>query len=85
MHGGDQLPPRATLEPADLVTPTEFAAKAGLSASTVRTWIERAEKIIGRKVEPLGNLGRWPAFDWNDLAALERTMRQRRQARATAA
>jgi hypothetical protein len=65
------MPPRPTLEPDDLVTPTQFARRTGLSASTVRTWIQRSSQMIGRKVEPLGPLGRWPAYDWNDLAALE--------------
>ena len=65
------MSPRPTLEPWDLVTPTRFAERTGLSASTVRTWIQRSQQMIGRRVEPLGNLGRWPAYDWNDLAALE--------------
>ena len=63
--------PRQTLEASDLVTPTQFARRCNLSASTVRTWIQRSEQMIGRKVEPLGQLGRWPAYDWVDLAALE--------------
>lgn len=65
------MPPRPTLEAGDLVTPTKFAGQTGLSASTVRTWIQRSPQMIGRRVEPLGLLGRWPAYDWNDLAALE--------------
>jgi hypothetical protein len=71
------MPPRATLEPGDLVTPTAFATLTGVPASTVRTWIQRSTEILGRKVEPLGTLGRWPAYDYNDLAALEAAMRLR--------
>jgi hypothetical protein len=69
------MAPRPTLDPSDLVTPTKFARQTGLSASTVRTWIQRSGQMIGRKVEPLGLLGRWPAYDWNDLAALEAAAR----------
>jgi hypothetical protein len=75
------MPPRPTLEPADLVTPARFAAQAGLSAPTVRVWIHRSERIIGRKVEPLGHLGPYEAYDWNDLAGLEREMRRRQRLR----
>lgn len=70
-------PPRATLEAGDLVTPTAFARRTGRPASTVRTWIQRSETIIGRKVSPLGDIGRWPVYDWNDLAALDAEMRRR--------
>jgi hypothetical protein len=76
---GVTMPPRPTLDATDLVTPTVFARRTSLCASTVRTWIQRSEQMIGRKVEPLGFLGRWPAFDWNDLAALERASHQRQQ------
>lgn len=75
--------PRPTLEAADLVTPTKFAEQTGLSASTVRTWIQRSEQMIGRKVSPLGNLGRWPAYDWVDLAALEVAARTKGSLQAT--
>lgn len=74
------MPPRPTLDATDLVTPSQFAKRTGLCASTVRTWIQRSEQMIGRKVEPLGSLGaNRPAFDWNDLAALERASHQRQQ------
>lgn len=81
-RGGGVVPPRPTLEAIDLVTPAAFARAARVPASTVRTWIQRAEQIIGRKVEPLGDLGRWPAYDWADLAALEAEMNRRKQERA---
>lgn len=73
-------PPRATLEPEDLVTPGRFAQVTGIPVNRVRVWIHRSETIIGRKVEPLGTLGRWPAYDWNDLAALDAEMRRRQRA-----
>jgi hypothetical protein len=77
--GGVTMHPRATLEPDDLVTPTSFGKQTRIPAATVRSWIHRSEDILGRKVEPLGSLGRWPAYDWNDLAALEAEMRRRHE------
>lgn len=71
------MPPRLTLEADDLVTPTAFARAIGAAPGTVRVWIHRSAEILGRKVEPLGTLGRWPAYDWNDLAALDAEMRRR--------
>jgi hypothetical protein len=82
---GVTMPPRATLEAGDLVTPTAFAGQTGVPASTVRVWIHRSERMIGRRVEPLGNLGRWPAYDWNDLAALEVAARAKGGLQAEAA
>src|SRR6185437_784273 len=78
------MPPRATLEPYDLVTPARGAQLLGVDPSTMRTWIQRAEQIVGRKVEPLGSLGRWPVYDFNDLAALDAEMRRRQQQRTAA-
>jgi hypothetical protein len=76
------MPLRATLEAADLVTPARFASQVpGLTANQVSTWIRRSEGILGRKVEPLGRLGPYETYDWNDLAALEREMHRRQQAR----
>lgn len=76
------MPPRPNLEATDLVTSARFADTAELPRPRVRKWIERSEQIIGRKVEPLGHLGAYETYDWNDLAELERTMRRRRQQRA---
>jgi len=81
---GVVMPPRLTLEPDDLVTPAQFGRITGVPASTVRTWIERSPAIIGRKIEPLGTLGRWPAYDYNDLAAVDAAMRRKREARQAA-
>ncbi len=78
------MPPRLTLEPDDLVTPTQAARILGVPASTVRTWIERSPSIIGRKIKPLGNLGRWPAYDFNDIAAVDARLRRKREAREAA-
>lgn len=77
MLAGVVVPVRPTLESDDLVTPSAAARILGIPASTVRTWIERSGDILGRKVEPLGTLGRWPAYDFNDLAALDAEMRRR--------
>lgn len=76
--------PRDTLEAADLVKPSVFARAAGIEPPTMRKWIQRSESIIGRKVEPLGHLGPYETYDWNDLAELEREMRRRRLARTAA-
>ena len=84
LRAGVVMPPRLTLEPDDLVTPTQFGNAIGVPASTVRTWIERSASIIGRKIEPLGTLGRWPAYDYNDLAAVDAAMRRKRETRVAA-
>lgn len=78
------VPPRATLEAIDLVTPARFASLIpGLTANQVSQWVRRSERIIGRKVEPLGHLGPYAAYDWVDLAALEREMYRRQLERST--
>lgn len=64
------MPPRATLEPDDLVTPTGAARILRTSPSTVRTWIER------NGIEPLGRIGRWPVYDYNEIAAVKARMDQ---------
>jgi hypothetical protein len=76
--------PRPTLEPDDLVTPAQAGRILGVPASTVRTWIERSESITGRKIEPLGTLGRWPVYDFNEIAAVDAALRRKREARAAA-
>ena len=81
---GVDVPPRLTLEPDDLVTPAQAGRILGVPASTVRTWIERSVAIIGRKIEPLGTLGRWPAYDYNEIAAVDAAMRRKREAREAA-
>lgn len=75
------MPLRATLEPGDLVTPGEASVQLGVPVNRLRVWIHRSLEILGRKVEPLGTLGRWPAYDFNDLAALDAEMRRRQRQR----
>lgn len=58
------MAPRPTLEPDDVMTPSQIGRVLGIPASTVRTWIGRYE------VEQLGSLGRWPAYDFNDIAVI---------------
>ena len=79
------MPPRATLEAGDLVKPSVFARAAGIDPVLMRKWIQRSESILGRKVEPLGTLGPYETYDWNDLAALEREMHRRKQEREATA
>ena len=78
------MPPRPTLEPDDLVTPTRAAELLGVDANRVRVWIHRSESIIGRKIEPLGTLGRWPVYDYNEIAAVDAAMRRKQEAREAA-
>jgi hypothetical protein len=80
MATGVMMPPRPTLEPDDLVTPTKAAELLGVPAATVRSWIHRSEDILGRKIEPLGTVGRWPVYDFNEIAAIDAIMRQRKNA-----
>jgi hypothetical protein len=80
------MPPRPGMDASDLVTPGQFAGMVpGISAQQVYDWVRRAPRIIGREVRPLGRLGTYPRYDFNDLAALEREMRRRRQQREAAA
>ena len=72
------MPPRPTLEPDDLVTPARAGLLLGIPASTVRTWIERYG------IEQLGALGRWPAYDYNEIAAVDAALRRKREARQAA-
>lgn len=71
-------PPRPTLEADDLVTPSAAARVLSVPASTVRTWIERYD------IKPLGSLGRWPAYDFNEIAAIDAALRRKREAREAA-
>jgi uncharacterized protein YjcR len=64
------MAPRRTLEPGDLVTPTQAARMLAVNPVTVRSWIHRYG------LEPLGNLGRWPAYDFNEIATVEAALRR---------
>ena len=75
---GVTLPPRLTLQPDDLMTPVQIGRALGVPASTVRTWIDRYG------IESLGTLGRWPAYDYNEIAAVDAALRRKREARAAA-
>jgi hypothetical protein len=72
------MPPRLTLEPDDLMTPVQISRTLDVPASTVRTWIDRYG------IEPLGTLGRWPAYDYDEIAAIDAALRRKREARAAA-
>lgn len=64
------MPPLRGIEPDDLVTPTQAADLLGVPASTVRTWIQRYG------IERLGFIGRWPVYDYREIAAIEARSRQ---------
>lgn len=78
MCAGVTLPPRPTLEPDDLVTPARAADLLGVEANLVRVWIHRYG------IEPLGTLGRWPVYDYNEIAAVDAALRRKREARQAA-
>jgi hypothetical protein len=59
------MPPRPGIEPGDLVTPAQAGALLGIPASTVRTWIQRYQ------VERIGMVGRWPVYDYREIAVIE--------------
>ena len=65
---------RPGLEPDDLVTPAEAGAILRVPPSTVRTWIER------HGLERLGMKGRWPAYDFRDIARVHARHRRRQHA-----
>lgn len=75
---GVSMSPRPTLEPDDLVTPARAAELLGVDANLVRVWIHR------HRIEPLGSLGRWPVYDFNDIAAVDAAMRRKRESREAA-
>ena len=72
------MPPRPTLEPDDLVTPARAAQLLGVKPGTVRQWILR------HGIEPLGALGRWQVYDFNEIAAVDAALRRKREAREAA-
>lgn len=63
---------RPDLQPCDIVTPAQAARMLGVTPSTLRTWISRNKD----RVQPLGKLGRWLAYDYVQLAEIERDMRR---------
>lgn len=59
------------IDPSEVVTPTQAAARFGVPPGTVRSWISR------RKIKPLGQIGRYNVYDYRDLAKVECEMRYR--------
>ena len=72
------MPPRPTLEPDDIMTPAQIGRVLDIPASTVSTWIGRYG------IKPLGQIGRWLVYDFNELAAIEASRRREREAREAA-
>lgn len=73
MSAGVVVPPRPGMEPDDLVTPASAASLLGVPLGTVRSWISRYG------IEQLGTLGRWPAYDYNAIAAVDARLRRERE------
>lgn len=74
------MPPRPTLEADDLVTPMRAAELLGddVTANLVRVWIHRYG------IKPLGKIGRWDVYDYNDIAAVDAARRRKQEAREAA-
>jgi hypothetical protein len=70
------MPPRRSLHPDDLVTPGKAAQILGVPGGTLRSWIHR------NQVEPLGKIGRWHVYDFNELAVIAATARQNASSQA---
>lgn len=68
------MPPRPTLEADDLVTPQRAAELLREPVSTVRVWIHR------HGIRPLGKIGRWNAYDYNEIAVIAARMHRARAA-----
>lgn len=65
MFGGE------IVRPHDVVIPSQAAELFGISPELMRKWIQR------RGVQPLGKLGRYNAYNLQELAEVERDMRAR--------
>ena len=72
------MPLRLTLEPDDLVTPSQAGRLLGVDPNLVRVWIHR------HGIEPLGTVGRWQVYDYNEIAAVDAALRRKREARQAA-
>ncbi|GIH70324.1 MerR family transcriptional regulator [Sphaerimonospora thailandensis] len=57
------------MQPHDVVTPSKAAAIFGIPAGTLRSWIHR------KGIQPLGKIGPYNAYNYQELADLEREMR----------
>jgi hypothetical protein len=70
MPGGWSMAPRPGIEPEDVVTPTQAGLLLGVRSGTVRVWIHRYG------LESLGKIGRWPVYDFREIAAIEAALRR---------
>ncbi|GGK61555.1 hypothetical protein Sme01_03320 [Sphaerisporangium melleum] len=59
------------IAPEDVVTPSQAAARLGVPAGTVRSWISRNRD----RVQPIGTIGRYNVYDYRVLARIEVEMR----------
>lgn len=53
------------IDPSEVVTPSQAAARFGVPAGTVRSWISR------RRIKPIGAIGRYNVYDYRVLAKVE--------------
>lgn len=63
--------PQPGIEPEDILTPSQIAKLLGIPAATVRSWIRRYE------VESLGMIGRWPVYDYREIAAIDAALNRK--------
>lgn len=73
---GVMMPPRKSLHPDDIVTPGQAARLLRIPGGTVRSLIHR------NGIEPLGRIGRWHVYDFNELAAAAQPAREHPRRRA---
>lgn len=60
------------------MTPKQAALLLGCPVGTVYSWIHR------NGIRQLGMLGRWPAYDFREIAAVDARQRRKREAEAAA-
>jgi hypothetical protein len=63
------MAPRPGIEPDDVVTPREAGRRLEIDPRTISVWIHRYG------LQPLGKLGRWNAYDFREIAAIEAALR----------
>jgi hypothetical protein len=63
--------PHPGIEPEDIMTPAQAGRLLDVPASTIRTWIQRYG------LEPLGKIGRWPVYDYRELAAIDAALNRK--------